>query len=84
MMYYLSLEANCELNYTRFGVFGNRTSEASEKISLGGRGVGGRFGVQSPGNFCNYGLSIFNLRPFPTILRGLEKDHFCTYKDNGS
>ena len=83
-MYYLSLEANCELNYIRFGVFGNRTSEASEKISLGGRWVGGGLGSKALETFCNYALSIFNLRPFPTILRGLEKDHFCTYKDNGS
>ena len=26
--------------------------------------------------------SILSL--FPTILRGFKKDHFCTYKDNGT
>ena len=25
-----------------------------------------------------------HLRLFPTTLRGLEKDHFCTYEDNGT
>ena len=48
----------------------------------GGWGVGLK--SKALETFCNYALSIFNLRPFPTILRGLEKDHFCTYKDNGS
>ena len=38
----------------------------------------------SPETFCNYTLSTFNLRPFPTILRCLEEDHFCAFKDNGS
>ena len=48
----------------------NRTSKENEKISLG---VSGGKAVET---FCNYTLS--------TTLRGLERDHFCTYKDNGT
>ena len=49
------------------------------------KSAGRRFsGAKSPETFCNCTLSKFNLRSFPTILRGLEKDDFCTYKDNGS
>ena len=55
----------------------NRTSKESEKISLGVSGG------KAPETFCNYTLSTFNLRLFPTTVRGLEKDHFCTSKDNG-
>ena len=56
----------------------NWTSKESEKISLG------ISGGKVPETFCNYTLSTFNLRQFSTTLRGLEKDDFCTYKDNGN
>ena len=56
----------------------NRMSKESEKISLGVSGG------KAPETFCNYTLSTFNLSLFPTTLRGLEKDHFFTYKENGT